>query len=372
MRSVLFVSKPIAPPFHDGTKCLVRDVAAELREFSPTVLTTPGARGLLPSGVRGRAVYRDGGRFAPALLDNARAALALLSGPTDDLWHFVFAPNPRTSRVARALRALKRVPVVQTVASPPRRFAGLGQLLFGDELVVQSRATERSLAVAARAERFSLPPVTVVPPPVPALRQPSRDEIERVRAELELEPDDRVILYPGDLEVSSGAELTRALVKPLRQRFPEAVVVFAYRNKTPLARVRAEELRQALLTERVRVTDRISNMHALLAASRIVIFPVDDLWGKVDQPIVLLESLALGTPCVVLDRGPLQDVEGATKVASIDTRSWLDAITALMPPGAPRELAIAAGRDSASRVYASGVVARAYEAIYLRVLARRS
>ena len=40
MPRVLFVSKPIAPPFHDGTKCLVRDVASELRDFSPVVMTT--------------------------------------------------------------------------------------------------------------------------------------------------------------------------------------------------------------------------------------------------------------------------------------------------------------------------------------------
>jgi phosphatidylinositol alpha-1,6-mannosyltransferase len=109
-------------------------------------------------------------------------------------------------------------------------------------------------------------------------------------------------------------------------------------------------------------------MHALLAASRIVIFPVDDLWGKVDQPIVLLEALALGVPCAVLDRGPLRDVVGAVKVASVDTRVWLEAITRLLADGAARRTAEAEGRDAASRVYASGVVARAYEAIYLRAI----
>ncbi len=370
MPRVLFVSKPIAPPFHDGTKCLVRDVAAALRQLSPVVLTTREGLPLLPPGVEGRAVYGSAGGFSPAFADNARAALALLTGPRDDVWHFVFAPNPRTGQVARVLKRARRLPIVQTVASPPRHFSGLSRLVFGDELVVQSRATEASLVTAARAEAFSLPPVTVIPPPVAELAAPSPEAVRAARAELALSEGDRVVLYPGDLEVSSGAEISQALVRPLLERFPEAVVVFAYRNKTPHAAQRAAELKERLQGQRVRVTDRVSSMHALLAASRIVIFPVDDLWGKVDQPIVLLEAMALGVPCAVLDRGPLRDVAGATKVASVDTRAWLDAITPLLADGAARRAATADGLAAVSRVYASGVVARAYEAIYLRAIQR--
>lgn len=370
MPRVLFVSKPIAPPFHDGSKCLVRDVAAQLREFAPVVLTTAAGLPLLPVGVSGRVVYGKSGAFAPALFDNARAALSLLVGPRDDLWHFVFAPNPRTGQVVRALRAVRRLPIVQTVASPPRKFAGLAQLIFGDQVVVQSRATEQSLLTAARAEGFRLPPVTVIPPPVAELGWPSAESVQRARAELELSANDRIILYPGDLEVSCGAEVTRALTAPLCERFPDAVVVFAYRNKTPAAAERASQLKERLRGQRVRFSDRVSNMHALIAASEIVIFPVDDLWGKVDQPIVLLEALALGVPCVVLDQGPLRDVEGAVKIPTIDTAAWLEAVARLSTAG-ERARVVAEGRTAASCVYASGVVARAYEAIYLRALRAR-
>jgi glycosyltransferase involved in cell wall biosynthesis len=371
VQRVLFVSKPIAAPFHDGTKCLVRDVARELRAVAPVVLTTREGLRQLPPGVSGRAVYGASGAFAPALLDNARAALSLLSA-REDLWHFVFAPNPRTGQVARGLRALRRVPIVQTVASPPRHFSGLSKLIFGDELVVQSRATEQSLSEAGRREGFALPPITVIPPPVPAsLLVPNDAAVSAARRELDLRPGDRVLLYPGDLEVSSGAEVTRALVKPLLERVPNAVVVFAYRNKTPQAAGRAAALRRALAGEaRVRITDSVSSMHALLRAVDIVIFPVDDLWGKVDQPIVLLEALALGTPCVVLDQGPLKDVVGACKVATIDVGAWLEVISAVLSGSALRGELVAQGHAAAREVYASGVVARAYEAIYLRVLAR--
>jgi phosphatidylinositol alpha-1,6-mannosyltransferase len=364
---VLFVSKPIAPPFHDGTKCLVRDVAAELERVTPVVLTTRAGISKLPAGVSGRAVYAEPGAFSPALLGNARATLGLLAGPRDDLWHFVFAPNARTGRVARALSAIKRQPVVQTVASPPREFSNLKQLLFGDHVVVQSRATLRGLTDAAIREGFTLPPLSVVPPPVSRLAPPSPDQIARARAELGIDASSRIVLYPGDLEVSSGAEVTRALVTPLCRRFPDVVVVLSYRNKTPRAAVRARELKAALAGLPVRITDRVSSMISLLAASRVVLFPVDDLWGKVDQPIVLLEALALGVPCVVLDRGPLCDIRAAVKLPTLELGAWLDAVAALEEPSL-RERVIAEGRAAASSVYDPRVVAQSYERIYLELM----
>ena len=75
--SVLFVSKPIAPPFHDGSKCLVRDVARELTRIDPVVLSTPGAPAILPAPgarlVRAVSAYAKPGGFTPAFSANLRA-----------------------------------------------------------------------------------------------------------------------------------------------------------------------------------------------------------------------------------------------------------------------------------------------------------
>jgi len=80
-RRVLFVSKPIAPPFHDGTKCLVRDVALELTRVEPIVMSTKSAPTLESATGRRAAVrieearvYADPGSFTPSLTANLRAA----------------------------------------------------------------------------------------------------------------------------------------------------------------------------------------------------------------------------------------------------------------------------------------------------------
>jgi len=67
---VLFVSKPIVPPWNDGSKNLVRDVARHLTRASATVLTTEGAPSL-GDRVAMEAIYTTPGRFAPGLAQNA-------------------------------------------------------------------------------------------------------------------------------------------------------------------------------------------------------------------------------------------------------------------------------------------------------------
>ena len=357
---VLFVSKPIVPPFHDGTKCLVRDVATHLRSATPVVMTTRGAPPL--EGVEMQIVYSAGGGFTPALAANARAAAWLLGKSRADLWHFVFAPNPPSSRVGRWAKTLRRKPVVQTIASAPRSFDDIGRLLFGDIVVAQSTWTRgQVLSAVGDPERFD---VRVIPPPVAAIEPRSSDARAAARQALAIDPDAPVFIYPGDLETSSGAEAVAALVEPLVGAVPGAVVVFACRAKTREAPVIAERLAARLDARHVRFAGEISDLLALVAEARAVLFPVDDLWGKVDLPIALLESMSLGVPVITLDHGPLSDLESAVRVPLGDSAALLEAAVAMAHPGDARSRVIDEQRAQVRRQFSAEAVAAEYEALY--------
>lgn len=372
--SVLFVSKPIAPPFHDGSKCLVRDVAQHLTRVDPIVMSTPGAAPLRAAAgaraVRSVAAYGAPGGFTPAFSANLRAAAWLLARSRASVWHFVFAPNARTSGAGRFLRRLRRVPVVQTIASPPRSFADPGALFFGDVLVAQSEWTRASVEASYAGEGLPAPRMVVIPPPVPVLIAPGEAEIASVRRELGLSPEQRYVLYPGDLETSSGAMATAELAERLPAALPGVVTVFAYRRKTAAAPEVAARLRARLPAEHTRFVENSQNILALVAGAAAVLFPVDDLWGKVDLPIVLLEAMALGTPVVALDQGPLCDLSGVMKVPGLAVSGWLDAVVRLLADPAQ----VSSLRESQTRAldqrHRAPVVARAYEELYLE-LSRR-
>jgi phosphatidylinositol alpha-1,6-mannosyltransferase len=365
-RTVLFVSKPIAPPFHDGTKCLVRDIALNLTRVRPSVMSSAGAGPL--GSVQLERVYPGSGSFAPGLSDNLRAGAWLLARSRADLWHFVFAPNARTSRFGRVLKTLRRQRVVQTVASPPRSFAEPQELLFGDVVVTQSRWT-RTQFLEQYARAGVVPPrMEVVYPPVAALRERTPAELEELKGKLEIASDRVVFVYPGDLETSQGAATVARAVPEIVSRVPNALVVFAYRPKSALAHERARELQSGLDARHVRFTSTLPDVLALIQGARALLFPVDDLWGKVDLPIVLLEAMALGVPVIVLDRGPLAELGGVKRIAEQSPAALARAVVELHESAGERAAVCAAQKRFVESECQAARTARAYEDLYLDLL----
>ncbi|MGC4089671.1 MAG: glycosyltransferase family 4 protein [Polyangiaceae bacterium] len=374
MLNVLFISKPIAPPFHDGSKCLVRDIATRLERVEPIVLSTRDAPALLRGAdanrpVRTAAIYSNSGSHAPSLSENLRAASWLLTRSQADLWHFVFAPNPRSSQVARWLARARRTPVVQTIASPPRDFERVSRLLFGDVVVAQSEWTAERVRGACQREGLAPPDLRVIPPPVPEQLARTREQSLAARAVLDIAPDAPLFIYPGDVEVSSGGRASLGIAARLAEALPEAVTLFAYRRKTSGADAAADALRRDA-PKNARFAASIPDVLALVASASAVIFPVDDLWGKVDLPIVLLEAMVLGVPVLVLREGPLAELTGAELIDSLEPEAWLASLLTLGRDAAARAHRIEQQRRISVARSSANAVARAYEDIYVELGAR--
>ncbi|MET0794188.1 MAG: glycosyltransferase, partial [Polyangiaceae bacterium] len=305
--------------------------------------------------------------FTPAFSANLRAAAWLLVRSRASVWHFVFAPNARTSGAGKLMKRVRGVPVVQTVASPPRSFADPSSLFFGDVIVAQSAWTREAIASSYASSGLLAPRLTVIPPPVPELATPHAEAVARVRRDLGLAPEQRYLLYPGDLETSSGAEASAALAERIPNALPNLLTVFAYRKKTPRAAEIAAQLATRLPKAHSRFVENAPDILALLAGAAALIFPVDDLWGKVDLPIVLLEAMALGIPVIVLDQGPLRDLRGVLKVPSLDVSAWLDAVTGLLGNAEHSARVVTEQRVALDERHRASVVARAYEDLYLEL-----
>lgn len=354
-KRVLVVSKPLGGPWNDGSKNLARDVVGAIR-----------ARGrYAPCGF----VSRGSGEIGIAVPDRtvsvrtaARMVAKLAFDRTAALWHFFFAPNARTSSVAGALCAMRRVPTVQTIASAPLREARLGDLAFGDRVVALSRATHRrALEEGVPAHRLVLvPTATRAPEP------PSEAAVAEVRRAHELASGALVVCFPGDLEHGRGAELVIDACAAARCR-GDLVLVMACRAKTSngTARQQALAARAAARGVAIRWVGETPAIHALLAASDVVALPTDTLYAKVDHPLVLLEAMHLGRPVLVTEGTSAFELaeDGGAVGARFDAEDVAARLDALAGDHALR--AEAGAKASAhARVRSVEAMARAYESLY--------
>ncbi len=140
---ILFVSKPLAPPWDDSGKVLPYLIAREIRGFRVRVPVPRGQVLDLPH-VRCDEVFRRSWSWSVPFPDKARLLARLFRKDLPPIVHFFFSPNAPTTLAARAVR--RRHPgirVVQTVMSLPIRGAALEQGLFGD-VVISPRTAVRN------------------------------------------------------------------------------------------------------------------------------------------------------------------------------------------------------------------------------------
>jgi glycosyltransferase involved in cell wall biosynthesis len=365
MADVLLVSKPIAPPWHDSSKNLVRDLASHMRRHTPIVLSRPHVELDMPRA-KVEAIYAvSGGGFSPALRDNARVLARLLRSRRPELWHFFFAPNPKTSRVARLAARLRGARTLQTVCSAPRLDVDIAAVLFAERVVVLSEHTrQRCLAAGVAAERLRL-----IRPAVPQLTPIPRERASEVRAQLALPEQRPLVVYAGDLEFGRGADLALEAHADLPTSL-DAFLIMACRAKTPRARERERALReraQALgIADAVRFIGETPFIHRLLAVADLVTLPTDTLYAKMDMPLVLVEAMALGR-CVLVGKGtPAEELaadDGAVSVAT--ERAAVSALTrALLEDRTRRDQLGERARLVALRDYDASHMAAQYEALY--------
>lgn len=367
MPEVLLVSKPIAPPWHDSSKNLVRDLARHMHRYTPVVMSRAHANVDLPRA-RIEPIYADAAAnpgFAPALLDNLKVLRRLALGRKTALWHFFFAPNPRTSNVARWTGRLRSARSVQTVCSAPAPNVDVASVLFADRVVVLSEHTrQRFLAAGVSAQR-----VVLIRPAITPLTPVTPERKRELRTELGLHADRPLVVYAGDLEFGRGADLALEAHCDLPSSL-DAELVLACREKTPRAQARARELRERAaqlgVAERVRFMGETPRIHDLLACADLVTMPTETLYAKMDLPLVLLEAMTLER-CVLVGAGtPAEELAaegGALKVAT-QREAVSDVTRRLLEDSAKRTELGAKARQVVAQHYAPERMAESYEALY--------
>jgi glycosyltransferase involved in cell wall biosynthesis len=285
-----------------------------------------------------------------------------------DLVHVVASQRRRSipARLLRGAATLVGLPLVHTLP-------GLGMQAdedlrpLGDVTVTYSRHT------ADRLRAAGFPAVVTVFPPLPLERIRPIRPIHVVRQELRL--GSRAILYPGHLDPGNGIREAILALSRLPPRLHDATLMVAVRwrrGQDVDAEIAALETvaRRAGVAGRVRWIRHVPDMPSLVAACRMTALVPDHLDGKMDLPLVLLESLALGRPVVIADRPPMNEalLGGGRAVPFGDPAILAATFEELLGDDRTARQLAAAGRERVLALADPDRAAEAYRSVYERAL----
>lgn len=365
MITVQLVSKPVAPPWNDGTKVLVHGILANRSACAYRFFGTPSSGELADAQVRCDVVSRTH-KFQPSTTDHLRTLMRIVRTSSGvALYHCLFTPNPRTSMTLKLVLGAMRRPVIHTLCSSPDDWDAVARLLFADRIVTVSEWARSSLEARGLRHVVHIPPGISMP-------RARHDAIERLRRELQLTPETPCLLFPGDYEYSAAHPILLDALPRIARELPDAVVVFACRTKTPRAVEIESEVRahveRAGLSSRVRFLREVSDFESLLSMATIVLFPVQSLYRKMDIPVTLLQALALERPLIVSTLPPLQELLSrpvGIGVAPGDAAALAASVSTLLADANRRIAMGAEGARLVAERYSAERMARAYEDLYV-------
>lgn len=373
---ILFVTKPLVPPWADSGRLLPYLVAKNLGDLIVSVMVPAGQPVDLPNVVCDQ-VYASGQAFSVPGGDKLRLMVRLMGLPTPPVVHFFFSPNRPTSMAARLVaRRHRGVDMVQTIMSLPMKDRDLAEGIFADTVIVWSEYARQRVADIVTARGMSADVIHIRPgiEPIDPIGEAQR---RFVRTGFGLPPDGRIVLYAGDLEFSSGATVTARAIRLLADRL-RAVFVFACRPKTPAAsrvlkRIEAE-LALDVSAGRVRFMGQVGNFRDLLSCVDCQVLPVETTYAKTDIPLVVLEGLSAGVPAIVGTGTPMDELVAAGAVSGVvpgDSQALADALESLFEPGGNSDTIAQAGRRYVIANHGAQAMAQSHALIYRRLLGRR-
>ena len=311
MKKVLLATRPIVPPWDEASKNFAYFLAKSVTGSKLTVLTTGEKLTGLPDTVTQEPLFAS-----PAFSFGAKLKLIryFFDHRGDfDVTHYLFTPARRNTLILKNFIRPSKGKTIQTVAtlrSDLYSKSELKSLLFADKIVTY---TDRS---KKRLESLGIAGVERIYPGIDLdLYKPTKKD-PILLEEFHFSESDFIVMYNGEY-VRLGA--TDLLVESLMHHFntyPDSNLrfVFGCRVKTDADRRKKQEVIKALdaadLLPKVAFTDTSYDMPTLYNLADAIVFPVTNMKGKFDVPLVIIESYACGKPVILSDLPEFREFSG--------------------------------------------------------------
>lgn len=298
MKKILFITRPMVPPWHEGSKKLVWMIASKLNKLEPQLLTSSQTEQLPNNSlVTWHFVYKT----ADLKLTEKIRLLFFLFGrmPKVDILHSYFVPSIITSKLLKAVQRWYKLPMIQTVPALPRFELTpelCKHLFYGDFIVTYSQKTANYLA------NLGVKNVHHVDVGMNLAKYKNAKWDETIRKQFGCHVDDVMVLFSGEYTRLGAIERLQEIIPFVLRQTTNVYFIIACRILIPKDMEVESELKQWVIdneyTNHVYFVGEVPYFAELLKSSDVFIFPVTNMKGKIETPLTIIEAMAAGLPVI--------------------------------------------------------------------------
>jgi phosphatidylinositol alpha-1,6-mannosyltransferase len=390
MKKILLVTRPICPPWDEGSKNFAYALAKNIADFDFYLLTN-GIIPNLPKNIHQKPIYTSN-NFS--YLQKIRLIKHLRKIRNDfDVLHYLFTPTKQNSFLIKRFASSKKSKSIQTIATLREDLFSddeIKKLMFGDLIITYSKYAKNKL------NALGFDNVEQIYPGIDlSLYSPAPKNISLMQ-QLGINFNDFVITYPGEytrlgatdnilktaISICHSERIRQLAEKPKNlnirsldkardDKIMNIKFIFACRVKNKKDLEKREEIRKILkengLASQVLLPDTFTTMEKVYNLSDVVIFPVENMKGKFDVPLAVIEAMACAKPVIVSDILILQEFtngQNSVKIESGDPKKLMEAVLDLYQNKEKREVIGKNARKFAEENFDIKKIAEKYQEVY--------
>lgn len=298
----MLITRPIAPPWDEASKNFAFNLAKDLggNENFELHLMTNGVVSELPETVIQEHVYTHSQNDFGFSQKIRSLFFQFMTRRVFKIAHYVFTPTKLNSYIIKNLIANKKTKTIQTVATLREDIFSdeeLRKLIFADLVITYSDYAKEKL------ERLGFKNIKRIYPGIDLEKYKAKETRNRFD---EYGVDDFVINFAGEYaRLGAMDDVVDAFIK-VATKIPNAKLSMAVRVKNDKDAQKKKEVVQklkqnGLLEKVVFHDDGKFDMSDIYNLCDISLFPVQNMQGKFDVPLVVAEAMACEKPVIISD-----------------------------------------------------------------------
>ena len=321
-KSVLLATRPLVPPWDEASKNFAYFLGREVKNHKLSLLTTKEALTGLPETTVQVPIFKQshfsfGAKIA--LFRFLRAARGRF-----DITHYLFTPTKQNTNLIKRFAFPTKGKTLQTVATLRQDLytkEELRSLLFANHLVVYTDKTKASL------NDLGFDNVTRIYPGIDLDKYQSAPKNREFIKSLGFDESHFLVMYPGEYTRLGATDMLVSSLTKFFQKNPDTSIrfIFANRIKNEADRLKKEEVRASFaaagVSQFIGYSDTVPDMPSLYNSADVIAFPVVNLNGKFDVPLIIIEAYACGTPVILSDLPQFSEFSNPDICVSIEAGS---------------------------------------------------